>query len=462
MLSRTTILDLPNELLLPILEGVVTSIKPQESIRSGIVKLSWTCRRFHQVMQYFLESTCFVGISIPGRQQENTTAPITVGKAVNISYRLLRYNTKGARGPFVKKLDMYGGYRKTYIEYQDSQKRQHITSRPSRRGRGSQGSELDISTKMLNTVYDNVIRGFKNLTIASIQNTPDSLFVHLIPGLQAILAHCPLLADLKLFLTISKEKVGDLKNTFEELVHNRVATSANLKELDILITEENLGSWEIVPKDSDDNTRDRMYPIEILGKVFGTSIASVRTLKASYIANGSGLYSLSTTDPPERWNMPALKRLQFPVTSGTTSRFLTEFCEIDYAHVQELTFSGLLDGDRGPNDDTAVAFLRQFSDLKILNIEALNPRNLPWVYFILDLNFPSFFPALKILEIRTKSYFWRDLQPAQKTKFTISLENFAIKHNNERVQIGQHEMSASAPYLTSSAEVFQFSISSRR
>ncbi|KAF3116471.1 hypothetical protein TWF706_004104 [Orbilia oligospora] len=346
MPPRTTLLDLPNELLVPILADVVAVIKPQETIRSGIVQLSWTCRRFHQVMQYFLESTCYVGVSIPVRQPvPGTTAPITVGKAVNISYRLLKHNTKGARGPFVKKLDIYGGFRKTYTEYQDSQNRLSNTSTSSRDGRDALESELDLSTKMLNTVYEDLIKGFQNLTIASLQNTPESLFIHLIPGLQTILEHCPLLAELKLLFIISQEGGGYLESVYRALTDNNSTTAATLKALDISIIEKNPPLWKVVSDDSDDSTRSRIYIFEILGRVFGTSIASVRTFKIDYIVNGIGLYSSETTNPLEKWNMPALKTLQFPASSETTHRFLTKFCEIDYARIEELTLNGMTVGN---------------------------------------------------------------------------------------------------------------------
>ncbi|KAK6331623.1 hypothetical protein TWF718_002172 [Orbilia javanica] len=460
MYPRRSILDLPNELLVPILGDVIKEIKPQESIRNGIVKLSWTCRRFHQVMQYFLESTCFVGISIPVREsQEKTTAPITVGKGVNISYRLLKYNTKGARGPFVKKLDLYGGLRESYSEYQRKQKQNKKFA--SIRGHGS---HIDIATNLLGTVYDDVIKGFKNLTIASIQNTPDSLFVHLIPGLQNILAHCPLLVELKLSLFISREKDDDLAETLGGLSNNTISTSARLRELDITISESKESSkpWQNVPQapKPDDDKGGRMYPIEILGKVFGTSITSVRALRTSYTRNNKKLVSLLPVEPSERWNITALRSLQFPVTGEVTYQFLTGFCEIDYSHVQELTLGGLIGGDCGPDDAKAVSFLRQFSGLKTLKIELLNLRNLPWLYFVLGLDFSSFFPSLKTVKVRTTPYFWRDLQEGHMSSFTKSLDNFALKHKNDKVDASKYEVAANPPAINAPDEIFEFSIPS--
>ncbi|KAF3193781.1 hypothetical protein TWF225_009327 [Orbilia oligospora] len=459
MPPRTTLLDLPNELLVPILADVVAVIKPQETIRSGIVQLSWTCRRFHQVMQYFLESTCYVGVSIPVRQPvPGTTAPITVGKPVNISYRLLKHNTKGARGPFVKKLDIYGGFRKTYTEYQDSQNRLSNTSTSSRDSRDALESELDLSTKMLNTVYEDLIKGFQNLTIASLQNTPESLFIHLIPGLQTILEHCPLLAELKLLFIISQEGGGYLESVYRALPDNNSTTAANLKALDISIIEENPPLWKVVSDDSDDSTRSRIYPFEILGRVFGTSIASVRTFKVDYIVNGIGLYSSETTDPPEKWNMPALKTLQFPVLSETTHRFLTELCEIDYARIEELTLNGTTLGNLDPDNPNnlpvrnAVALVRQCSGLKLLEIEALSARNLPWINFVLNLDIPSVFPVLRHLQVRIKSYFQRELTSLQMTSLQGSLETFALKHGNEIRRIWKHEGTLNAE------EIYLFSI----
>ncbi|KAF3230337.1 hypothetical protein TWF192_009827 [Orbilia oligospora] len=460
MPPRTTILDLPNELLVPILADVVAVIKPQETIRSGIVQLSWTCRRFHQVMQYFLESTCYVGLSIPVRQPvAGTTAPVTVGKAVSISYRLLKHNTKGARGPFVKKLDIYGGFRKTYTEYQDSQNRLSNTSTSSRDSQDALESELDLSNKMLNTVYEDLIQGFQNLTIASLQNTPESLFIHLIPGLQAILQHCPLLAELKLLLIISQEGGGYLERTYRALADkNSSTTTATLKALDISITEENPPLWKVVSDDSDDSTRSRIYPFEILGRVFGTSIASVRTFKIDYVVNGIGLNSSETADPPEKWNMPALKTLQFPVLSVTTHRFLTEFCEIDYARIDELTLHGMTAGNLDPDNPNnlpvrnAVALVRQCSGLKFLEIEALSVRNLHWINFVLDLDIPSVYPALRHLQVRIKSYFRRELTSLQMTSLQGSLETFALKHGNEIKRIWKHEGTLNAE------EIYSFSI----
>ncbi|KAK6506489.1 hypothetical protein TWF506_011396 [Arthrobotrys conoides] len=468
MTPQTTLLDLPNELLVPILEDVVASIKPQSTIRSGIVQLSWTCRRFHQVMQFFLESTCYVGVSIPVRQPDvDTTAPITVGKAVNISYRLLKYNTKGARGPFVRKLDMYGGFRKTYTEYKNSQKRLSAATGASRGSRGQLGSELDSSTMMLNTVYSEVIQGFNNLTMASIQNTPDSLFVHLIPGLQTILGHCPLLAELKLLLIVSQEKGDDLQNTLKELADRGVSTVATLKVLDISIMEENPVPRKAVPQDSEDNTRSRVYPIEILGKVFGTSIASVRTFKVNYVVTGNGSYSSDTTDAPEKWNMPAVNSLQFPVLSQTTYKFLTQSCEIDYAHIQELTLGGQLDQNVDPNNHpinvrsgNTVEFLRQFSGLRLLKIEALSPRNLPWVYFIFDLDIPSFFPALRDVEIQMKSHIWREMSPTKVADLRISLDSFAMRHGNDFRSAQRHDIDFGSNPTTD--YVYAFSVSNRQ
>ncbi|KAK6511163.1 hypothetical protein TWF481_000085 [Arthrobotrys musiformis] len=463
---RATILDLPNELLIPIFQDVVASLTPQETIRSGIIQLSWTCRRFHQVMQYFLESTCFVGVSIPARQSHtNLYSPtVLVEKTVNVSYRLFKYNTKGARGPFVKKLDIYGGFRREYPEYRDSQKRQYIISRPKSLatrlgGRGPQGSHLDVTTRMLNTVYNEIIHGFKNLTIASIQNTPDSLFVHLIPGLQSILAHCPRLVEVKLFLTISIEKSHELQDTLQELVDNRVATCARLVELDLSITEESRSSWKDALKDSEEKPESRIYPIEILTKVFGASTDSLQVLKANYIVSGSGSESRPSvaTSPLQKWAMPSLKSLQFPVTSWTTNRLLTEFCEINYAGVQEITFNGLLDGNWGPDNDGAVNFLHQFPNLKVLNIEAISSRNLAWVQSMLIMAVSSFFPSLRVLEIRTKVYFWRELEPVQRTNFKAALENFALRHGNSSLDIQKFDT-----YLTGKDVVFRFSIAAGR
>ncbi|KAK6524431.1 hypothetical protein TWF281_011339 [Arthrobotrys megalospora] len=444
-----SILDLPNELLVPILDEVVASIKPQESIRSGIVKLSSTCRRFHQLMQYFLESTCFVGISIPARKPDaRSIAPISVGPPVNVSYRLVKYNTKGARGPYVKKIDIYGGFRTSYSDYQSCQKWQLVLARSARRLRGAE-HQLDVGVKALGAISNDLIHGFTNLTTASFQNSPESLFIHLIPGLQAILLHCPLLTKLKLILTVSVETPKELEHIFQELP--QAETSAQLRDLDFFIQQKNSAIWVAKPTGTNGQARARAYAIEILGKVFGNSITSLRTIKPAYLIENAKEDPLLVTDPTKRWKLSALKSIQFPVASEGGYTVLTDYCEIDYHNIQELTINGPIFEKWNLGDETALHFLQKFSGVKYLNVAILEEGHLQWLYFILDEDVKKMLPGLRILEVVLKGYAWASLVSRKKSEAMGALERFGKKHTYEKV--------GGAGQGFYSDEVYRFSIS---
>ncbi|KAK6345870.1 hypothetical protein TWF730_010213 [Orbilia blumenaviensis] len=446
--SRTSILDLPNELLIPILNDVVATIKPHEAIRSGIVKLSSTCQRFHQIMQLFLESTCYIGISIPVKEpgaEAWKAAPVSVSKPVTVSYRLLRYNTKGARGPFVRKLDIYGGFRSTYPQYQGYQNRGNIISRPDRQ-RKIGGSKVDIVANALHEIPREIIPKFNNLLTASIQNTPDSLFTHLIPGLQAVLAYCPLLATLKLQLVVSIEKSNELEALYKGLADGGMEPSARLSNLDIFITERNM--------------RTRLYPIEILGRVFGSSISSVKTLSLTYIAGETDGAAPTTPEPPEKWKLPSLRCLKFPATSEHTNKIITDYLDVDYHYIQEMTISGLLAGSFDPDKNQATSLIRQMSGLKSLCIEVMNNGNVPWLEFILFQDIPTFFPSLYRLEVIIERDVWRSAGTAKMEHLVASLKNLGLKYEHQR-EVDSIDSGFAPGYINGSDITYRFFISNR-
>ncbi|KAK6540494.1 hypothetical protein TWF694_009284 [Orbilia ellipsospora] len=374
---------LPNELLIVIFDEVISGVKPHAAIHKTIVNLSLICHRFYEALQFHLDSVCLFAVSIP-----NAKIP-----EVSTRYRLLRFNTGGATGIFVKKLEVYGGIRTpSKAQFKPGDEAWSLAHFFATFKKGLEAPGADATFGLFQYSLNATVPGFTNLSSAFLQNSTDGLVVHLIYALRVVLVFCPSLRNLRLLVTLSLETQQQLAALLKVLEDSPTNTSARLQELEVSIREKRYD--ENIPH------KDEKLPccgIELFSRLLGPATESVRQFEFRY--NDGNIVRYRDGTPETRWRFSNLRHIKMPSTSLTTRWAIDSYLDVDYTKVETLTLTGQASENMMSWDEQTIKFFTKFSDVKTLSISISSKEDTKWVLFLLVQKPPDIFPRLEACEL---------------------------------------------------------------
>ncbi|KAF3912341.1 hypothetical protein AA313_de0206321 [Arthrobotrys entomopaga] len=407
---------LPIELLIVIFDEVISVVKPHAAIHKTIVDLSLICHRFYEALQFHLDSVCLFAVSIP-----NTKIP-----EVSTRYRLLRFNTGGATGTFVKKLEVYGGIRTpSTVQFGPSDENDalaHIFAK-FKTGLVAQGAKAQFS--LFQYSLNAKVPAFTNLTSAFLQNSSDSLVVHLIYAVRVALISCPSLIKLRLLVNLALETQDQLTAFLKGLENTPTNAQARLQELQVSITE-NRYDEKIPYKDEE----SPCWGIELFSRLFGPSTESVRQLEFGYNDGNIVRYRDGTSET--RWRFPNLRHIKVSSTSLTTRWAVGSYLDIDYTKLETLTLTGQASEKLMSWDEQTIKFFKTFSDTKTLSISISSREDTKWVLFLLVQKPSDIFPSLEACELYVSynSY----LVSRDRNAIATMIQNMRSNHHTEIIE----------------------------
>ncbi|EPS40060.1 hypothetical protein H072_6157 [Dactylellina haptotyla CBS 200.50] len=419
--QNSPLLWLPNELLIIIFDDVISCVRPHATIRDFILKLSRVCRRFYDALQFLIDSKCVLCVSIP-----NTKIP-----EISTRYRLVEYNTDGARGPFVKRLEIYGGIRIKCQSSSDTKADDLSLEDTFNKFRVGLGRSEAQKFVVYQAAVDRAVTTFANLTHASFQNGSDSLMVHLIYGIRMTLAHCPSLRNLTLLLNFAIETEEQFI-AFSKALDQPMETEVRLQELKVTINH--VYDNTVVPSKvaSDPAAKPTCWPLEICTKMLGSSTRTAGKVELFYDDEYKSGY---TDNPPAvRWKFSNLRHFKVPTTSLQSMWAVATYFDIDYDQVQELTLIGEANEKLMPWDPKILEFYSRFHNVKVLNMNISSKGDTKWVVCLLKDRPPSLFPQLAECRICVTwngyVYTGRDSSDS----LSALILNLRAKHENEIIK----------------------------